>query len=193
MSKSPTHKTPHRLILGVSGSGKTTFATIIQEHASKRGQQTAVLDKMQDDRWLMPTYETSDPDLFLRYLKQHKNHFAFLEEAGTTLDKHDGSFDWFTTTGRHLGHSLYVSTHRYKQLSPTLRGQCQKAFLFACDPDDAKDLSIRYGEPELMKLADLPPLHFYEVCRFGPTKLYVLDVERRQAKQIRQKDRSYAA
>lgn len=148
---------------------------------------------MMDDRWYAATYEATEASEFLRYLKTHKNHFAFVEECGTTVSKYDTEFDWVTTTGRHLGHSLYLSTHRYRQLSTTLRTQCTKAFLFSCENDDAADLAKRYHEPELLGLAELPPLFFFEVSRFGATKLYKLDPSKRTWKLVRSKERKHVA
>lgn len=169
----------HTGITGMTQSGKTTLAKIISGLARGSGVKTAVLDPLADPGW-DASFTTRDPELFLAYAKREKSHLLFVDESGSAIGKYNPAMEWLTTTSRHLGHSSFIICHRLTQLSPNLRGQWNRLYLFACGPADARLVAEEWNEPELMNAPKMKKLHFYEVNRFSPMRRGYVDPEKKR-------------
>lgn len=71
------------------------------------------------------------------------------------------------TRGRHWGHNVFVGTQRPAQLSPTVRTQCRRLFLFTIAREDAEILAREWNKPELKEAATLPQGQCFVTERFG--------------------------
>jgi hypothetical protein len=103
----------------------------------------------------------------------------FIDEAGD-IGKYDKAIQKLMTQGRHLGHSIHIITQFPQQLSPLVRGQCCKAYVFNVGEDEIEVVAKSFNKKELLALP--PPLirphknaDFYIVDRFAGIGRYLLD------------------
>lgn len=176
----------HNLVVGMTESGKSTLAKIVCKAMQKRGISTAVLDPMHSQDWGVPTFQTHNSETFLEYVKKNKSHVLFIDEAGQMIGRWNQPMEWLATTSRHLGHSCWFILQGTTQVSPVIRDQCHKCYLFACDVRIIDSISIGFNSPKLRELDTPEKLNFYAVSRFkslqkgrvdfDPLNLYIEDV-----------------
>jgi hypothetical protein len=172
---------PHSLVVGMTLSGKTTLCRLLARGYRRRGYATAVLDPLRDPNW-KADFLTPRRDDFMRYVKRATSHALFVDESGSSIDKNDPSNDWLTTTARHLGHVSHFIAHRPQQLSPTLRLQCERLYLFSASQKDAALLADEWSAPELVALCRrLGRGEFVFVERFRPIQLGRIDFAKQKA------------
>jgi hypothetical protein len=155
----------HSLILGASYSGKTTLAKILCQRMKARGLRTAVLDPMRDADWSADR-QYHDADEFLRFVRTGTVRSAderwalFIDESHIALDHHK-RFDPLATTGRHMGCVSYFICFNLKQLTPAIRGQCMRRFIFRITKENARDLADEYDADELLGATKLAQGEFF--------------------------------
>lgn len=146
-------------------SGKTTIAKAICRNLAASQIPTLVLDPMHDE-WAA-SFQTDDPDEFLRAFWQYRSCHVFIDESGDSIGRFNKLMDQTATKGRHWGHSCYYITQRGAQISRTIRDQCSHLFLFATARPDAKVHAIEWNQPELENVANFPAGEYYHARRFG--------------------------
>lgn len=82
---------------------------------------------------------------FLAKLQNLRNCYAFIDESGLNIDRYDQSDANLVLMARHYGHNLVLIVHRSTILSPTVRGQCARAWLFCPEVDDAVLVFSEFG------------------------------------------------
>jgi len=160
----------HALVVGMTESGKTTFARGLS-HIYKRGNEPVlVLDELRDPGWAAD-FITGDPDEFLKVFWSSRGCFVFIDEAGDSVGKYDEAMRKTATRGRHWGHSCYFCVQRGALLSTTVRGQCRHLFLFTSPVEDVKIYAKEWNKPELLTSENLAwisqPGHYLHVPRYG--------------------------
>ena len=160
---------PHVLITGVTESGKTTLAKRLCWSYSRRGIRTVVLDPLSDPGW-NSNYCSTNPVEFLDIVKRSRSCAVFIDESGEMIGHYNDEMFWLATRGRHYGHNCHFITQRPAQISPNVRNQCLKLFLFTVSKDDAKLLSNEWNKPELLEANMLRQFECFSVERFSPVK-----------------------
>lgn len=179
----------HNLTLGVTYSGKSTFEKIVARGLRARGIKIAVLDPQRDDDW-PADFRTHDAEKFLTHVRTRTAGHAgerwtlIIDESGSALDRYDKRFDWLATTGRHLGCVSRFIAHRFTQLSPTIRAQCPRRFIFNCDADDARTLARMHGE-QLLEASKLGQGEFFLIEPMHPIRRGRVILGRRPKVEIR--------
>ncbi len=169
----------HTLILGMTEAGKSTLAKILVKGLKETGKvKIAVLDPVLDPDW-GADFITKNPEEFLEYAKKNQNHFLVIDEGGTSIGKYNAEMDWLTTTSRHWGHSSIIISHRWAQLSNTLRANVSKLFLFALSIKDTDLIADEWRQPVLREAMFLKG-EFYVVSRFGPLQKGRIDFDARK-------------
>lgn len=172
----------HVLIVGTTGSGKTTLATQLVRSYAARGVHSIVLDPMMDRRWRAGTkWVTDDPATFQKWVGESRRCMVFIDESGEMVGQYRSEMFWLATRARHLGHLSHFLTQRPAQLSRTVRGQCSTLYAFAMSIPDAKSLADEWGRtPEartaLLEAGELQPGEFLKVPRFGAITRHRLDL-----------------
>lgn len=148
-------------------SGKTCLGKALLARYKQQGIGTLLLDPMHDPEW-NADYVTHDADELLRVAKESEQCAIFIDEPASAIGKYDKQAEWFTTMSRHWGHETTFCTQRGVQLSPTIREQCQKLFLFAVGSErDAKVFADSYGDPGLLAACQLNQGEFLYARRFA--------------------------
>jgi hypothetical protein len=173
----------HYGIVGMSESGKSTLGKIIAAGFAKKGVPVAVLDPLKYSDW-KADFLTADSDEFLRFAKQNKSHLLIVDEGGQAIGRYNQEMEWLTTTSRHLGHSCIVISQGVTQLTPIIRGQFGRVFLFNCAISNWKLIAEEWNHPELLSLPRLDKGEFYEIPRFGSIRKGKVDFKRRKVKYL---------
>lgn len=156
----------HSLIVGMTESGKTCMGKALLHKYKREGVNTILLDPMMDPGW-GADYVTRDPNDLLRVAKESRQCAIFIDEPASAIRKYDTEMEWLTTQSRHWGHETTICTQRGVQLSPTIREQCQKLYLFALGSErDAKVFADSYGDPGLLEACRLRQGEFLFARRF---------------------------
>lgn len=157
----------HSLILGVTGSGKTTLA----KHMARALKRVVVFATYKSD-WPCD-YFTKDIFHLCEIVKTNKKLNIFIDEAGTTLERNDTEFQFLATMSRHFGHNVFFITQRAKQLTPNIRTNCESLYCFKQSEEDAKVLAGEFADKNIMRVVELPRFFYYEKpygCQAGKFK-----------------------
>ena len=111
----------------------------------------------------------TDDGLFLRAVEATTRRAVFVDEAGeiTNLSRvRETSF--LATRSRHQGHVVHFSSQRAAGLvSPIVRDQCTRLYLFRVSATDAKVMADEYAAPELAGAASLGPGDYFAATHSG--------------------------
>lgn len=158
----------HVLIAGRSLSGKTTLARHLAQGYRNKGIKNIVLDPLGDPKWAeVADYVTTNPVEFRSVVSQSQSCCIFVDESGEVIGRYNSEFFFLATRARHAGHRSHFITQRPAQLSPTIRDQCSKMYLFGCGFNDSKVLADEWGKMELKEAHSLDQGEFFDVPRFG--------------------------
>lgn len=159
---------PHVLIVGMTESGKTTYAVGLCDAYRKQGIKTVVLDPLLDKRW-NADFITDNTQIFLEVISSPETWgcAVFIDESSESMDKYDRDHSqWIATRGRHKGHNAHFICQKITQIAPVVRDQCTYLVMFQCGPNSRKQLSEEWNKPEIADF-DLQKGHFINVPRFG--------------------------
>lgn len=164
----------HRLVLGTTGSGKSTYCKWTCEALSRSGEKTIVYNPYRQPGWTeICTEEYSDLDSTLSACMKNERKHLFLEEAGTL--ERDPRWDVFTTYLRNTETHTFVVAQQLTMLRPNLRKQCEEIILFRCALSDGRDLADEYREPALNYIGKFQPLQFFVISHTRGIETSALD------------------
>jgi len=138
----------HTLIVGTSGSGKTTFARKLAHAALDKGRRVLVYDVMLTD-WPEGCEVFDDDHDFSQAAHRSRNALLIVDEAGEVIGRSNYELFWLATRSRHIGASTVFITHRPSQLAPVIRDNCQVLILFSSPASTGKLLAEEFNEPTL--------------------------------------------
>lgn len=167
---------PHRAIIGQTGSGKTFLAQQMARRYRRARIGTLILHKPREP-WPADcvTWQTADPDAFLRMFWRSRQAACFMELADADIDKYDGRFHLCFTQGRHEGHRCFYLSQRAAQVHPNIRENCESLCLFATGIKGARLWADEFNDAALLGAATLQPRQFYfKASRYVPAVLKFL-------------------
>lgn len=159
----------------MTASGKTTLAKKLARQYRKHDIAVCVLDPLHDPEWAA-TFQTADRDEFLATVKKSRGCALFIDESGEMVGRYDDEMFWLATRSRHYGHRSHFITQRAAQLSPTVRHQCTRLFLFRVGVKDAKTLAEEFSNAELDAAGTLQQFEFFAIDRFGKAERLRLEI-----------------
>jgi len=139
----------HTLIIGITGSGKTTLAKALSQQYLKRNIPVFVLDPLLSEKW-NANYITDNPDEFVETVFDNVNCAVFVDESAETIGRYAGIMQKLATSSRNLGHNVHFICQRPKQLDINMRTQCENIFVFKLSLYDTRELANEYVADELL-------------------------------------------
>lgn len=155
----------HVLIVGMTGSGKTTMAKRLCRAYRAKGIKSIVLDPLHDPGWPADAV-TSDPERFLEWARLSQQCALFIDESGEMIGHYEKQMFWLATRSRHYGHKAHFITQRANQLSPTVRDQCSNLIAFAMSHQDCQTLAREFNKDEILQCKNKPKLIGLHCDRF---------------------------
>ncbi len=136
----------HKLVLGLTGFGKSTLLRRLIAQAWAQGVASLVIDPNLEGDWGPGAkFITDDPAEYLDIAKRSTSCLLIVDEAGEML-KRDPEYRWVVTRSRHFGHVAVLSSHFATDILPVMRNQCVEAFVFRQSIDAAKVLARQYAD-----------------------------------------------
>lgn len=164
----------HALVVGTTGSGKSTLSKLLCKTLKNNGCKCAVLSPTNETGW-EADFKTSDGGLFLKYARENEKCFLFVDESGDAIGRYNEEMNWLATGSRHLGHSVIFNVQASSQISTAIRSCCQDAYIFATSKGVLKLLAEDFNEPAILKHEKLAQYHFLVCSRFQAMKMGRLD------------------
>jgi len=151
------------MILGITGSGKTTLARDIAATAKMKKRRVVVFDPFlhsEGNTWSCD-FITADLDRFCAVVFNPKNQglVVMIDEAGTALDR-DADYNRLATLSRHSKHDVYFIAQQPTMLLPVIRCNCDQAFIFRVGGTFPKLLAAELAAPEIERAATLEKYHY---------------------------------
>lgn len=155
----------HAIIVGMTGSGKTTLGKSFIRQLKVLRKPTAVLDPMEDHRWQCD-FKTADLGRFHQHVSVRTGLYLAIDE-GATFGKFNDEVTHLMTKGRHLGHNVFLITQELTQVSPLIRGQCETLYLFGTGERAVKLVAEEWRCKELLRVPPLGRGEFFKVSKFS--------------------------
>lgn len=125
------------LIVGTTGSGKTTVATKLADSAYNSGRLVFVYDPHIDKRWRADIV-TNDFQEFLTLAHENQNCLLVVDEASRHCKNHDYDSHWLATEARHNRHNSVFIGQRANMIATNIRGNCDTIYCFQTRIKDAQ-------------------------------------------------------
>jgi SpoVK/Ycf46/Vps4 family AAA+-type ATPase len=138
----------HSIIVGITGTGKTTLAFKIAERYRARKIPVLVYDPFKRLEW-QADFITDKPEEIVEVVFKNKSCAVFIDEAGEFLDRYSKEDTKLATMSRQLGHNVHFIAQRAQMLSPNVRHQCTNLFMFRQVASDCDLLSKDFANEQL--------------------------------------------
>lgn len=154
----------HCLIIGITGSGKTTLAAKMATRMQAAGRLVLIFDPFSNSKWTSP-YVYRDASAFVEVAKSCRDASLFIDEAAEAVGIGDRAHHWLATASRNHGHAAIFLAQRLTMVAPHVRRNCARVFSFKLHPADAEGLARDMGQPILEAAGLLPRF----CCIVAPT------------------------
>lgn len=115
----------HSLILGITGTGKTTLA---KQLSFRSERNVIVCEPYPTNGWNANQVFTSVDDL-MQCALQNKNLDIFIDESGETMQRNP-AYQFLATRSRQYGHRVFFIAQRAQQVLPVIRNNCECYYIF---------------------------------------------------------------
>lgn len=154
----------HVAIVGPTMCGKTTLAKEVARQYRTAGRGVLVLDPFADT-W-PANWQTTNLDAFLAKARASRGCALFGDEAGQVIARGPKA-EWLFTGSRHWGHRFHVLAQSGVQMTPLMRSQCSRIYLFRVSLNVAKMWAEDFADDRLLEAVSLSQYEFLLCDRFG--------------------------
>lgn len=141
----------HSIILGITGTGKTTLAKRLSNQSQR---QVVVLEPFTTGGWNSNAYFAQDADEVLAIAQSNKNLDIFIDESAETLCR-DNAFQFLATRSRQYGHRVFFIAQRASQILPVIRNNCETVYCFRQSKKDAEIIANDLADDCFLQCAKL--------------------------------------
>jgi hypothetical protein len=146
----------HKIVVGMSGTGKTVLANAMARRVRKLGLNVIVLDPwFRPGRWDCD-WGTANPQEFLSVAKRNTHCFRIVDECNQVIPRGRSEFDVLMTDGRQSCNVTMMMMQHYADVSPAVRGQAYELYLFRCIQENGEAMSRIWPHPQLADCPSLP-------------------------------------
>ena len=154
---------PHTLIVGSSGTGKSSLAKRLAETRVKTRKYVGAFSQVALDPlgsvWPDGVLVVNDFDALTMELEiMHEAGevgCVYVDEANTQFAHGDKEKLWLMLRGRHFGFDITCITQYPTLLSPAARGQCERLHVFQIGAQSARMLAEDYACPQITQASGL--------------------------------------
>lgn len=154
----------HVAIIGPTLCGKTTLAKRLAAQYRRAGLGVLVLDPFRDT-W-QASWETVDRAAFVAKARASRRCALFADEAGQVIAR-DPEAEWLFTGSRHWGHRMHVLAQSGVQMTPLMRSQCSRLYIFRVSKRVAEMWAEDFADDRILAATGLNQFEFLLVDRFG--------------------------
>lgn len=154
----------HVAIIGPTLCGKTTLAKRLAGEYRRAGVGVLVLDPFRDTwpaDWMTP-----DRAAFIAKARASRRCALFADEAGQVIAR-DPEAEWLFTGSRHWGHRMHVLAQSGIQMTPLMRAQCSRLYIFRTTRRVAEMWAEDFADERICAATTLARFEFLRVDRFG--------------------------
>jgi hypothetical protein len=162
----------HTLVLGTTGSGKTSYCRWLAAALRKNRHHVVVFNPRMQPGWECD-FESPNIAEVKKYCQQPFKKAVFLEEA-SYLNR-SAEWDYFTTYARNDGCSCWIIAQKLKMLSPNLRDNCEEVVLFRSTFSDTRELADEFRERSLADVEKFEKGQFFVISGDAPMRESKLD------------------
>jgi hypothetical protein len=154
----------HQAIVGRTNTGKSTLAKGFGAELIRAGHTVLVYNPLGNRDYIRPDARTGRVSASAEHAsaaefvqsvrsavakRDGRPVFLIVDEATTFFRKVNCPHEWMATRGRHVGLNLMIICQHYALLNTTVRGQCERLYLFACGLTTAALCADEFGRVEL--------------------------------------------
>lgn len=168
----------HRLIVGVTGCGKSTLAKIIAWEHRRAGDNVFVCDPWQASDWHCDASIPKVDDAIEFLFQQKRGGAVIFDEAGLAeafmrLDENNR----IVAAARHYGYAIYFLAQRYIQVPPKLRDNITTIYVFRQPPIVAKEMAKQWYSPgdPILKTPNLKRFEFLKLAGWKPASWHRIE------------------
>jgi hypothetical protein len=163
----------HGLGLGETGSGKTTVMQAVAGGFRRAG--IGVLAHIPEGvaPWPQADRCVYDPARFIELVNASRRCAVFVEMSDASVSKYNEDFIKLATWTRNLGHRCFFIAQRHTQISPTIRDQCGRLWLFRVGVKTADILAEEFVDDALKAAPRLADWHYLFKERGRPATVHL--------------------
>lgn len=159
---------PHAAIIGRKRSGKTVLSLAMAAQYRAQGYALLVLDPHGNPAW-HADWMTDNLERFLWKVKRSSSCILFVEETGNGQIGRQPEFEYLVTEAHHRGHVTHYISQYHTQVTPIVRANVDRLYLFRSGPKSSKEWGEQFGVPGLPELCQrLPKYHWLYLDNDSP-------------------------
>lgn len=164
-------KDPHTLIVGMTGSGKSSLAKIMAQKAKAAGALILCLDP-KNDPGFCADFSTTDPAKFQREVTRAAGEktLVIVDESADTIGNYAGVMCRIATMNRELAHRAIFITQRGAALDKNIVLNCGNVFVFRSSGRDCKTLCDDLGKKQVYEALEFDRGEYLYIPAYGQVR-----------------------
>jgi hypothetical protein len=163
----------HNLALGETGSGKTSLMQEVAGGFRRAGLGVLAHIPAGVPAWPAASRCVYEAERFIDLVNRSRRCAVFMEMSDASVSKYNEDFIKLATWSRNLGHRCFFIAQRHTQISPTIRDQCGRLWLFRVGVKTAEILAEEFVDDALKAAPGLANWHYLFKERGQPATMHL--------------------